>query len=294
MTLPLLVGDRLLGVLNVQSTEEAAFDQEDLRTLQSMADQVAVAIENSQRVSDETVMLEATSPIYRASRLLTSAVTITDVADAIIASVSETGADGCTVVGFEFTSGEEPDALLYLGVWRRDREPQFQPGLRLPIDESPFPLEMVSTLWSVPDVDNDERLPRSARVVFQSTGAKALVNIPLHSGERVIGQVVVIRATPGPFSDAALRLYEVLSDQAAVALERAQLLEKLQTNAGREQQTRRTIDRIRRAADVEQALWAAAEDLSRAIGVPHVSVDLSLEALSDQPSLNETGDFDGR
>jgi DNA-binding LacI/PurR family transcriptional regulator/GAF domain-containing protein len=285
MTLPLLVGDRLLGVLNIQSTEEAAFDHDDVRTLQSMADQVAIAIKNAQRVSDETALLEATSPIYRASRLLTTATTITDVADAIIASVAETGADGCHVVGFEFMSGDEPDALLYLGVWRRDREPQFQPGLRLPIDESPFPLEMVSTLWSVADIDSDERLPRSARVVFQSTGAKALVNIPLRSGERVIGQVVVIRATPGPFPDTALRLYEVLSDQAAVALERAQLLEKLQRNAGREQQTRQMIDRIRRAVDVEQALWAAAEELSRAVGVPHVSVDLSLEALQDHPVI---------
>ena len=117
----------------------------------------------------------------------------------------------------------------------------------------------------------------------KSTGAKALVNIPLRSGERVLGQVVVIRATPGPFPDTALRLYEVLSDQAAVALERAQLLEKLQKSAGREQQTRQMIDRIRRAVDVEQALWAAAEELSRAVGVPHVSVDLSLEALQDQP-----------
>jgi DNA-binding LacI/PurR family transcriptional regulator/GAF domain-containing protein len=283
MTLPLLIGDRLVGVLDVQSIDEAAFDRDDVRTLQSMADQIAVAIENAHQVSDETALLEATSPIYRASRLLTTATTTADVADAIIASVAETGADGCTVVGFEFLTGGEPDALLYLGVWRRDREPQFQPGLRLPIDESPFPLEMVSTLWSVADVDNDERLPRSARVVFQSTGAKALVNIPLRSGDRVIGQVVVIRATPGPFADAALRLYEVLSDQAAVALERAQLLEKLQKNAGREQQTRQMIDRIRRAVDVEQALWAAAEELSRAMGVPHVSVDLSLEALQDQP-----------
>jgi len=278
MTLPLVVGDWLLGVLNVQSLEEAAFDQDDMRTLQTMADQVALAVENAQQVSDEAALLEATSPIYRASRLLTTATTTTEVADAIIASVAETGADGCTVVGFEFSSTGEPEALLYLGVWRQDREPQFQTGLRLPIDESPFPLDMVSTLWSVADVDSDDRLPRSARVVFQSTGTKALVNIPLRSGERVIGQVVVIRAMPGPFPDTALRLYEVLSDQAAVALERAQLLGETQQRAGRERQARHVIDRVRRAVDVEQALQAAAEELSWALGVPHVSAELSLEA----------------
>ena len=276
VTLPLIVGDRLLGVLNAQSMEEAAFDQDDVRALQAMANQVAVAIENARKVSDEATLLEATSPVYRASRLLTTATTTTEVADAIIASVGETDADGCLVVEFEFSPAGEPQALLYLGVWRRDREPQFQAGLRLPISESPFPLEMVSTLWTVSDVHEDDRLPRSARVVFQSTGARALVNVPLRSGERVIGQVVVIRATPGSFPEADLRLYEVLSDQAAVALERAELLEGAQLRADQEQQARQMIDRIRRAADLDYALEAAAEELSRAMGVPHVSIELGV------------------
>ncbi len=282
MTLPLMVGDRLLGVLNVQSTEEAAFDQDDVRTLQGMADQVAIAIQNAQRMADEGALLEVTSPVYRTSRLLTTATTRTEVADAIIASVRETGVDGCLVVKFEFSPTGEPEALLYLGVWRRDREPQFQAGLRLPIAESPFPLEMVSTLWTVADVNEDDRLPRSARVVFQATGARALVNIPLRSGERVIGQVVVIRATPGPFNEAALRLYEVLSDQAAVALERAELLGKAQQRAERELQARRMIDHIRRAVDLEQALEIAAQELSQAMQVPHVSIDLGIDAIKQE------------
>jgi transcriptional regulator with GAF, ATPase, and Fis domain len=141
---------------------------------------------------------------------------------------------------------------------------------------------MVSTLWTVPDVDQDDRLPRSARVVFQATGAQALVNIPLRSGERVIGQVVVLRATPGPFTESALRLYEVLSDQAAVALERAELLEEAQRRAAQEQQARQMIDRIRRAMDLEQALEVAAEELSQAIHVPHVSINLGIDGIEQE------------
>jgi len=279
MTLPLMIGERTLGVLNVQSTEEAAFDEDDVRALQSMANQIAVAIENARRVSDEASLLEATSPIFRASRLLTTATATNEVADAIIESVQGTGVDGCLVVEFEFSPAGEPEALLYLGVWRRDREPQFQPGLRLPISESPFPLEMINTLWTIPDVERDERLPQSARQVFDATDAKALVNIPLRSGEKVIGQVVVLRTTPGPFPETALRLYQVLSDQAAVALERAQLLEGAQRLAIQEQQARQMIDRVRRATGVEQALQTAAEELSQAMGVPHVSIELNPKAL---------------
>jgi GAF domain-containing protein len=278
MTLPLMVGDRLLGVLNVQSAETAAFDKDDVKVLQSMANQVAVAIENAQRVADETLLLEATSPIYRASRRLAQATTIGEVADSIIASVAETGADGCTVVEFEYSSTGEPEDLVYRGVWRRDREPQFQPGMRLPVTEGPFPFHIVSTLWTVADVEKDEHLPQRARQIFEATGARALVNIPLRAREKVIGQVVVLRATPGPFPDTALRLYEALSNQAAVALERGQLLEEAQRRAEQEQQARQMIDRIHRAMDIEQVLQATAAELSQAMSVPHVSIELSLEA----------------
>ncbi|HDQ72615.1 MAG TPA: GAF domain-containing protein [Chloroflexi bacterium] len=277
MTLPMMIGEQLLGVLNVQSTEEAAFDDDDIRALQSMANQIAVAIENAQRISEEALLLEAASPIYRVSRDLAQVTTISEVADAIINSVKETGADGCTIVEFEFSPEGIPEALLYRGVWRRDRETQFRPGMRLPITESPFPLEMVSSLWTVANVEKDEQLPESARQVFVETGVRALANIPLRARDQVIGQVVVLRSTPGPFSDSAIRLYEALSDQAAVALERAQLWEEAQKRARYEQTTRQTIDRIRRALDIEQALQTTVQELSQAMNVPHVSIDLNLQ-----------------
>ncbi len=282
VALPLMVGDRLLGVVNVQSTEEAAFDEDDVRSLQSMANQIAVAIENARQVSDETLLLEATSPIYRVSRRLAQVTTTDEVVDSIIASAAETEADGCTVVEFEFSPAGEPETLLYRGVWRRDREPEFQPGMRLSIAESPFPLEMVSTLWTVANVEQDEHLPQSARQVFVETGVRALANIPLRAREKVIGQVVMLRATPGPFSNADLRLYEALSNQAAVALERAQLLEEAQRRAEQEQQARQMIDHIRRAVDIERALQTTAEELSQAMRVPHVSIELNLVMVQKQ------------
>jgi GAF domain-containing protein len=47
MALPLAIGDEVIGALTVQSTEEAAFSDEDIASLQSMADQLAVAIHNA-------------------------------------------------------------------------------------------------------------------------------------------------------------------------------------------------------------------------------------------------------
>jgi len=47
MALPLRVGEQTIGALDVQSQEEAAFDENDVAVLQTVADQLAVAIENA-------------------------------------------------------------------------------------------------------------------------------------------------------------------------------------------------------------------------------------------------------
>ncbi len=53
IALPLMVGERAIGALDVQSTQEAAFNEEDIITLQGMANQVAIALENA-RLFQET------------------------------------------------------------------------------------------------------------------------------------------------------------------------------------------------------------------------------------------------
>lgn len=47
MALPLVVGDLVVGAVTVQSTEERAFTDDDILSLQTMADQLAVAINNA-------------------------------------------------------------------------------------------------------------------------------------------------------------------------------------------------------------------------------------------------------
>jgi signal transduction protein with GAF and PtsI domain len=47
MALPLRVRNRVIGALDVQSVHEGAFSDEDVTTLQTMADQLATAIENA-------------------------------------------------------------------------------------------------------------------------------------------------------------------------------------------------------------------------------------------------------
>lgn len=47
IALPLIIGDRILGALNVQSTKEADFGPQVIETMQNMTAQVAIALENA-------------------------------------------------------------------------------------------------------------------------------------------------------------------------------------------------------------------------------------------------------
>jgi PAS domain S-box-containing protein len=58
MTLPLQVGERIIGALDVQSRREAAFDKGDVAVLRIMADQLAVAIEKARLFEQTQAILE--------------------------------------------------------------------------------------------------------------------------------------------------------------------------------------------------------------------------------------------
>jgi GAF domain-containing protein len=64
MALPLVVGDNLLGALDVHSVEVAFFNADHLLSLQLLADQVAIAIENARLFSENHSALEASKRAY--------------------------------------------------------------------------------------------------------------------------------------------------------------------------------------------------------------------------------------
>ncbi len=64
MALPLKVGETIIGALDVQSTEQGAFDDEDIVVLQVMADQLAIAIRNNQLLSELQFTVEELQSAY--------------------------------------------------------------------------------------------------------------------------------------------------------------------------------------------------------------------------------------
>lgn len=64
MALPLVASGQILGVLDVQSTEPRAFVDDDIATLQILADQLAVAIQNAKLFSETEQALESARSSY--------------------------------------------------------------------------------------------------------------------------------------------------------------------------------------------------------------------------------------
>ena len=64
MALPLRVRGAVIGALDVQSIEPAAFSDEDVATLQTMADQLAVAIENARLFEQAQASLREVEALY--------------------------------------------------------------------------------------------------------------------------------------------------------------------------------------------------------------------------------------
>jgi GAF domain-containing protein len=65
IALPLLVGQEVIGALDVQSTIPNAFDQEDISILTTLADQVSIAIQNAKQYEENKRALAESESLSR-------------------------------------------------------------------------------------------------------------------------------------------------------------------------------------------------------------------------------------
>jgi len=297
MALPLMVGGRLLGALDVQSTEEAAFDEEDVAILSLMADQVAVAIDNALKFSREATILEATSPLYRASRSIALATSLDDVLQGIVEHVAGPYADRCALNLFS-DPGEEPLCLEVAAVWDRADDAPDPVGTRYPAERfrlihhlrqvTAEPLVVNDLLTDVTDarLDNESR-----RWLTEHLQLRAALLLPLVSAGRSVGVLLVACRQPHAWTEAELRIFRSLSDQAAVAVENARLFQQMEMSSHRERQIREITNEIRRSLDVEAILKTTIRELSEAVGAEEAFAYLgpnnrAMPETSDLPSSN--------
>ncbi|MFI5339124.1 MAG: GAF domain-containing protein, partial [Candidatus Methylomirabilales bacterium] len=219
ITTPVLFGERLLGVLHSHSTQTGKrFTPDDLRLLQMLADQAAIAIENARLFEEARMRSARLNALSQLSRTVTSSLDLQRVFDYVVrAAVDLLDLALARVYVWQETpdllrlqaSAGAPDLLPY----PRDA---FQPGEGVVGDA--FRSQGVITLA---DASND---PRYAEQEWaRQVGVKSVAVIPLLLGERALGVLSVSRRAYPTFDAEEIGLLKSFAQHAAIAIENARL-----------------------------------------------------------------------
>ena len=217
ISVPLRIGNRVIGVISVQSYRAGAYDAEELELLQGIADVASVAIQNSRHMSELDRRRREAERVLELARTFTSSLDDREVLRRIVDAARELlASEGAAV-------------------WLLEEE-----GIRIgasagrtgPPEGAYFPLEgqLVRMVLEeretviVDDLPATELLPLTFRRRLK--GESALV-VPLVSGERVIGGISVASEAPRSFQREEARLLQRLAGHAALALENAHLHARL-------------------------------------------------------------------
>lgn len=212
MALPLICRGKTIGALTVQSIHPMAFSQADITTLQTMADQLAIAIDNARLYQAERAPRQELEALQQASLSLTASLELPQVLDAILqAALHLISAQDAHV--FLYAEGRLTyGAALWADGRRETPYSEARPdGLTYTVARRGEPI-------IVPDM-RTHPLFANTPPDWQGT----IVGLPLKIGERVVGVMNIARAEPGGISEAKLRVLHLLADQAAIAVENARL-----------------------------------------------------------------------
>jgi K+-sensing histidine kinase KdpD len=84
LSVPLLIHEEMVGVMNVQSVAERAFDKDETRFLQTIANQVAGIIEKGRLQREAERKLREVSALFEVSNILTSTLDLDEVLSLIV------------------------------------------------------------------------------------------------------------------------------------------------------------------------------------------------------------------
>ncbi len=223
MALPLIGRGRIIGVLDVQSEQEAAFTREDVATLQTLADQLAVAIENARLFEAEQRRRRETETLYRASQALATTLDLPRLFERILSELQQ-------VVPYDSASVQ----LLhgdYLEIIGGHGFPNLDELLGLTFDlaggDNPNQ-EVIRRRETFIVEDVLDRYSRFDEPPHKAAGIRAWMGVPLLLGDRLIGMLSLDKRQPGFYTAEHARLAEAFAVQAAVAIENARLYDEAQ------------------------------------------------------------------
>src|SRR3954469_184053 len=234
MGAPMVVGEQVVGALNVWRTQVAPFDEAAEELLTTFAEQAALALRHvelfsalesrSAELARKVDQLEALAEVGEAisSSLVADEVLATIVTHAV--ELSET--DGGSLMEFDETTRLFGVRTAY--------------GTHQTVIDALRAAEIhIDRTWvgratrnrevlQIHDLDAEPKPLDPHLAVLHASGWRSLVAIPLVRPDRVVGALVVRRKSTGPFSDETCELLSAFASQSAVALTNARLYQQLE------------------------------------------------------------------
>ena len=286
MYVPMLRGERLIGVLSVQRYDPAPYDEGDLRTLEIIAQQASAAVVHA-HLHAETVAgrkaaerhaadLEAVLAITKAITSAGDLVAMLDVLSRRLAALVPHDEVGVYRIS---PDGRRVQSILHRH-WD-EHQPRDLAPWSFPIDRGLVgqaarggPAELVNNAHHDPrsyyELDHE--------AAGRTMGEHAMV-APLLVAERPIGVLFVSRLGTRPFEDHEFARFRLLAEQAAVAIHQAALLEDARAaRAGADRHVAnleavlRTTQAITAQVDVRPTLDTLADHLNRLIRPDRIEV----------------------
>jgi diguanylate cyclase (GGDEF)-like protein len=228
LVVPMRYEGRVTGVIVLSKLGLAAFDQDDLRLLQILSDQAAVAVENARLLAGRDQLVAELAALLSISQTASEAEGELALASLLARKLAGAArAEGCVISRWE----EGTTRLRTLGAHTVGSVGETHDMLE-------FPLARRAVTENIPQVVQAGSPHADAAQMrrMRAVGARTLMMLPLNPGNRPFGLVeLYMLGQPREFSEYEMNVYRTMANQAGAVLENAHLLEQL-----------------RRAADVDQ------------------------------------------
>jgi PAS domain S-box-containing protein len=221
MALPLIARGQAVGAMTIQSEKEAAFSDQDITVLQTLADQVATAIQNG-RLYQESIVL------YMASQAVAQAETVDEALAGAARHIIGPLYDTCAVLTFVETG--QHDTMEVLAAW--EKHPGATPlPVGAVVSQKRFPLYNLiarreTTIFN--DLLQDERLDLELGRRIKASGVQSALAIPLTAGPNWLGTLLAQGSHATAIGPENRRAFESLAHQLGAFIQNARLLEETQ------------------------------------------------------------------
>jgi nitrate/nitrite-specific signal transduction histidine kinase len=228
---PLISRSNVLGTLFVVSHEFRPFSQQDIGLLTAIGQQVGVAIEKTRLYNQAEQRMRELEALYRADEKLLTHLELKPVLQALV----DVAVDLMKVDKASLLIWDDAHQRLVLGASRG-----FSPEV---LDEFDFGageglIGQVAVTGKTAIVEDTLEDPRILRWIIESEGIRSLMHIPIRIGEQVFGVFNVNYLEPRAFGKDEQRLFQALTQRAALAIENAQLYGQAQIAATVEERQR--------------------------------------------------------